>query len=182
MLDFALLKALEMPLPPEMPRMVEERVLLSDAGVRAQKLADRIVAQYEADTSRWLGTIDTVVSAYSRVPRDDKATAELMETFAGDIAEIESMAEYRADQRVRFAKRGQRDTKRWFKLDPSLGAVSRSVVSRLLAADDKVIAGLLDFALFLRAARAQHNPEPEVSPVFDNPKDMLQSLRAAVAA
>lgn len=180
MLDAAVLDDLAMPLPPEPPRIVEERMWLSDLGHQADRFATRLVDRYSTAVADWLGRLSRIQSAGAEVA--GPASPAEMQLFDDIIRDWEQLAESRALWRTRLAKRSGRDVARWFKVDPSLGAVTRSTMARLLRLDDQVIEAMLDHALLLRAIRDSVDPKPRDAPVFDDAVTLSRFLRDEVAA
>lgn len=180
MFDPALLSALEMPAPPSPPAMVEERLWLSPVGERAQRLADRNAAGYEEYARLWKARVETL-RAQSAVLPSTPFSAEERAKFDALIDDCEAAAEDRAVASARMAKRIARDTKRDFARDPSLGAVRRAFGEKLLRIDQEVIESILDYALFLRAFRAERVPESRGGPTFGDAAELSRFLDSQLA-
>lgn len=181
MLDPVILQALDFSFPPEAPRIVEERVWLTENAQRFDRLARMAADGYQAQAQSWLRSIAAIEAGFPAVVSTEW-TEDDRSSLGEAIDRAEKLAEYRAVHRARFAKASRRRTKRWFAADPSLGAVGRALYTRLLATDDLVIEGILDFALFLRAVRAQCDPAARGGPVFDDPTDLGRYLDGLLAA
>lgn len=181
MLDPAIIQALDFSFPPEAPRIVEERLWLTENARRAERLAKIAADGYEAQAGSWLKSLTALEAAFPMIAsagwtEDDRISLEEA------IDRAEKLAEYRAVHRARFAKASKRETKRLFAADPSLGAVSRSLTTRLLAIDDRVIDGVLHHALVLRAVRAHFDPAARGGPIFDDPEELARHLDGLLAA
>lgn len=181
MIDPAILHSLEPPMPPTRPEIVEEREWLSPVAEKAKRLAYRLVEDYERDIAGWLDRLRRNQQELELVaPHPDRH--EFSEQAKRLIEDIEYQAERRAVSAARFSKRAKKFNKHWFSVDPSLGAVHRSFVSRIADAEQTAIDGLLEHALFLRALRAEQDPDARGGPVFDNPDDLGSYLRDLVAS
>lgn len=174
----ALLFLTEIPNPPIRPPVVEERLLLSKKGEAVQRIGERSVNTYSSYAADWTRKIDAAKAMYQSVPMTmltDTDAAILSEL----ISDTESLADVRARGMEMFRKRSARDIKTM--RDPSLAAVSRDVARKLLALDETIIEKLLDFALFLRSARAERTPDNIASGPFSDPAEVRAFLRRQVA-
>lgn len=181
MFDPAIMITLQIPPAPEPPRVVQERMWLSDLGQSAQRRSKQLADHYKAQADAWLGQISASVDQYRLVAMEamePSVVALLDET----IVEVEAEAERRARARAWLRKRSARDIKRHFAVDPSLGAVSRAFANKLLATDDRIVQAFLDHAIFLRAIRAQRDPTRKPGPVFETASDLRSALQRALAA
>ena len=181
MLDPAILDSLQTPVPPTPPAIIEQRDWLSPSAERAKRLALRMVEEHEHNMARWVEHI-------RRTRREIEAAAAQADPalFAAEVGrhieDVEYQAELRAISAARFVKRSARLTKIWFSRDPALGAISRSLADRLIAAERMAVDELLEQALYLRAFRSERDPDARGGPVFDDPGEMERYLRGAVAA
>lgn len=179
MFDPAILMALEAPMPPEVPRMVEERVWRSSGLDAAAREATRIADSYTAMVDNWLARLAAVQLAYGQVSEPTGAASQAtLDTITDVINRTEAHAEWRAKWRSRFEKKSRRESKRLFATNPALAAIERPFVARLLATDDRMIEALLEHALFLRAVRSEWDPAARGGPVFDNSRELGRYLRA----
>ena len=179
--DPALLHSLQTPVPPARPEIAEEQEWFSPAAERARRLASRMVEQFERDLDAWAERI----RGNRREIEREASRADPTEVVAGlsrHIEDIEYQAERRAISAARFEKRANRLTRQWFSRDPAFGAIHRSLVDRLVAGERRAIDDLLEQALYLRAFRAERDPDARGGPVFDDPGEMERYLRSAVAA
>lgn len=177
-MDPALFFLTNFALPPERPPVVEERLLLSKQGVVAAKAAERAVAGYASYITDWIARIEASKAQYNvlpLVPLTETETANFDEL----IKEVEDFAEVRARNTSAFRKRSERDIKAM--RDPAVAAVSRDTARKLRALDETIIEKLLDFALFLRAARFERTPDNVASQGFSNPADLRAFLKRQVA-
>lgn len=180
MFDPALLSALEMPAPPSSPVMAEERLWLSPAGEKAQRLADRTAAGYEDYARMWKARVEKVRAGSALMP-SNPFTAEERAQIDALIEDCEAFAEERAVAAARVAKRAAKDIKRDFAIDPSIGAVRRTFSERLLRIDQDIIETILDYALFLRAFRAERAPEARGGPTFEDTAELSRYLDVQLA-
>jgi hypothetical protein len=164
--------------PPERPLVVEERLLLSKKGEAVAKAAERAVVGYASYIGNWAEKIETVKALYHSTP-----LAPVTETEASMlnemIQEVESFAEIRARNTSAFRKRSEHDIKRM--REPSIAAVSRDTARKLTALDEEVIEKLLEYALFLRAARSERTPNNIASQSFSDPAELRSFLKRSAA-
>jgi hypothetical protein len=85
-------------------------------------------------------------------------------------------------QGARLVKRLRRDVKALFRIDPSLGAAARLIGDRLVTTEKRIVQGLLDYALFLRAVRAEGDPASRGGPTFHDVEDLARHLNDLAAA
>lgn len=180
MLDPAILTALDPPMPPEVPRIAEGPLWRSSGHEAAEREATRLADDYTRSVEAWLRRIATLQVGFGQVTPDLTDTAALA-AIGETISRVEAHAEWRAKWRSRFEKKSRRENKKLSATDPALAAIERPFIQRLLANDDRMIEGLLDHALFLRAVRSEWNPEARGGHVFDDPHELGRYLRAAVA-
>jgi hypothetical protein len=180
-MDPATIEALNIPPPPWRPPLVEERPWLSRAAQDAERIARKHSDAFARYAEDWFATLERAKATLDSMPLEPLSAEEL---FAFDrlIEEIEASAEQRATQQSRMAKRVRRDHKKLFAEDPSLAAVERAFASRVFATDDRIIEALLDYALFLRAFRAERDPEARGGPTFDDPAALKRHLDALIGA
>lgn len=179
--DPAILHSLQIPVPPARPEIVEEQEWFSPAAEKARRLASRMVEQFERDLSAWVERIRRNRQEIEQeAARADPAA--LAADLSRHIEDIEYQAERRAISAARFEKRASRLTRQWFARDPAFGAIHRSLVDRLVSGERRAIDELLEQALYLRAFRAERDPDARGGPVFDEPGELERHLRSAVAA
>ena len=180
MFDPALLQTLEMPLPPAPPMSGYERPWQTRQAEQVQKLADRLAAAYENYVRDWRSRVDAVRQASTAIPLSP-FTLEEARQLDELIEEVEQFAESKAIVSARLAKRVARDVKRQFQTDASLAAVTRSLGSRISAADQEIIEEVLDYALFLRAFRAERSPLARGGRTFGDLADLARYLDSTLA-
>ncbi|ONF47081.1 hypothetical protein RSM1_21190 [Methylobacterium radiotolerans] len=185
-LDLAILLSGQPTLPPTRPEVVLETPaagsrLTPELLRQAERLAEQSVSSYEAMVASY---VQNLAARRARVEATaatrDMTEAELAHSLqvAGDL---EKEADSRAVRLSQFLKRAARDEKAWFRRDPALGAIMRSMAARLAAADEMAIEALLEQALYVRAFRAQRNPDARGGQVFDDPDALDAFLRAEFA-
>lgn len=180
MLDPAILDALDRALPPQPPMAAIVENWVSPAGTAARGLTQRLTGEYDKLADEWLQKMDKVRADIHAVDFPPSSAAELA-NLDERIAEFEGHAEMRATQSARSDKRLRREVKTLFKVDPSVGAAAREYADRLLATDRRIVEALLDWALILRAIRAEGSGEARGGPVFDNADDLAKHLDALAA-
>jgi len=180
-MDLATIEALNVPPPPWRPPLVEERPWLPRAAQDAERIARKHSDTFARYAEDWFAILDRTKAALDSMPLEP-LSAEELSAFDRLIEEIEASAEQRATQQSRMAKRVRRNHKRLFAEDPSLAAVERAFASRVFATDDRIIEALLDYALFLRAFRAERDPEARGGPTFDDPAALKRHLDALIGA
>jgi hypothetical protein len=87
----------------------------------------------------------------------------------------------RAKHGARLQKRIAREVKTAFQTDPSLAAAHRAFGGRIVATEKRIVDALLDYALFLRAVRAEIDPAARGGRVFEATDDLARYL-ASVGA
>lgn len=182
MLDPAILQSLDAPLPPQVPTIVHERVWQSSLAQQAERIGRRMADSFEADAQKWIGTIERRMKEAEAFKLGGAASPEERRQFAATIEDFEAYGEMRAKEAARLAKQIRRDVKAIFKIDPSLAAIYRSTGERLIAIDKRIIAVILDFALFLRASLAEFDPDSRGGPTFSNGADLAKHLESLLAA
>ena len=65
--------------------------------------------------------------------------------------------------------------------EASVAAVARDVARKLVVIDESIIEKLLEFALFLRAVRAERTAENVASHAFSSPADVRAFLKRQAA-
>lgn len=182
MLDPAILFLINNPpMPPEPPQMVQEQMLLSRPAAELERTGARMLASFEQYSASWKLQVLQLKVSLETVGLDLEWNADHLAQLSKTIEDIEAEAERRAIRIDRGEKHNRRSTKKLFALDPSAGAVARSVDARIRAIDVDVLDRMLDFALFLRAFRAERMPSARGGPVFDNEDDLGRYLDRVVA-
>jgi hypothetical protein len=92
------------------------------------------------------------------------------------IEDYEAQGDIRALLSARLAKRIRRDVTALFKMDPSLGAVCRTIGDTLIATDKGIVERLLGCALVLRVLRAAASSGDRGAPACDDPGALRQYL------
>lgn len=179
MLELAL-AFMEASLPPEIPRIVEERQWLSALGHRAARRTMAVADGYQAMADAWIARLQRLQDSLSASAAQDAAAGDL-DALTEAIERTEHFAERRAGWRRSFEKRSRRALKRTFSFDPSLAAVERAFITRLLSIDDLIIEAMLEHALFLRAIRAEFDPNARGGPTFSDPQEMQRYVEEALA-
>lgn len=176
MLDSVVLLSLEGHMPPQPPAVAEERVFQSGAGAVAERLGRKLTAAYDVQADQWLERLDRIKAELELRPTSGLGSPAQLSHISALIDEYETHAELRATGTARLEKRVRRDVKALFKVDPSIGAALRDVGQRLNRTDRRIVEALLDYALFLRAIRAEADPESRGGPVFDDPAALARHL------
>lgn len=174
----ALLFLTQIPNPPIRPPVVEERLLLSKKGEAVQRIGERAVSAYSSYADDWTRKIDAAKAMYQSIPivALTEADAAILSEL---ITDVESLAEVRARGTETFRKKAARDVKKM--RDPSIAAVSRDVARKLLGLDEMIIEKLLDYALFLRSARAERLPDNTTTAAFSDPAEVRAFLKRQAA-
>jgi len=181
MFDPALLLSLEALTPPQPPVTVQERAWLSPLGTAAQRVSQRLVEAYGTKSEEWSRQLDAFKTQLESFKLQAPESAEILATLDRLIEEYEAHAEIRAMLSRRLIKRVHRDVKGLFKIDPSLGAVGRTTGDALIATERRIVEDLLDFALVLRAVRAEASGEDRGGPMFDDAEALKRHLDALAA-
>jgi hypothetical protein len=129
----------------------------------------------------WLAELGRAKAMAPLVEGSDALSDSDMSDLTRLIEDFEALAETRAIERTRTAKWVARTAKALFKSDPATAAVARSLGKALLDADDKVIEALLDYALFLRAFRAERSPASRGGRTFGPDDDLVGYLERELA-
>lgn len=181
MLDPALLVALQAPFPPPAPEIVEERQWLSPKAESVRRNFERLVADYEQAILVWQQRVRSNRTTLALGAAGDPLSSSDRLLLDQLIDDVEQHSEERAIRKSRLEKRMKRDVKRAFARDPSLGAVLRSFMDRLLEADRSAIDEWLEHALWLRAFRADRLPGSRGGRVFSDPADLERHLETVLA-
>lgn len=175
--------ALDVPLPPEIPRIVEEPQWLSRLGVKAEELTRARGDQYENVTADWLIRLHDLQRTWQENLGDlPPPTEQEADDLAGLIEQAELVADHRVRRRAALLKRGGSSIERLLDVDPGVAAVHRAFNDRLVAIEDRIIEAVLDHALFLRAIRADLSGEARGGPTFSDPADLRRYLKDVLAA
>lgn len=173
----ALLFLMELPNPPTRPPVVEERLALSKTGEKIQKIAERSVRGFQTYIEDWSRRLVEAKAKYDSLPLVSlgQADAARLDEL---VEELEGLADARAREIAQFKKRIARDLKRFGRVrDPSVSAVMRDTARKLLVLDERVLAELLDYALFVRAVRAERTPDNGPLHQFSDASEMRGFLR-----
>lgn len=182
MLDFTIVDTLASLTPPTRPEMVIEERYEPPQIQAVRRMAERRLAVYRDVINQWIASLDRAREMVERVVDQSDLTSTDYAQITDLIEEWEADAELRANSVRRFAKKVERDAKRLFAIDPALGAAVRAVGQQLIEEDKRAIEAQLDYALFMRAFRAEFDPETRGGPVFNDPDDLEAYLRQATAA
>jgi hypothetical protein len=182
MLDPAILSALEARMPPSPPPIAEERMWQSPAGAAAERVGSKLAAAFQAQADAWMAELDETKRQFESLPVPGPMTEWERAQLTDLVEEYEAHADFRAKHSARLAKRIRKEVKAYFKTDPSLGAAARAVGDKLIATDKRIVEGLLDYALFLRALRAEGDPASRGGPVFDDAAALAKHLDTLAAA
>jgi hypothetical protein len=174
-MDPSLLLALEISAPPARPQIVEERLWLSSEAEGAKRHIDRTLLSYRAETDRWAESLRQHRIRSAAIPMQPLLEGDYV-TLDNLITDLEQTAERRAINLARSIKKARRDIKAAFKVDPSLGAVLRDAERRLHDIEEKIIDDLLEHALFVRAFKADRDPEAKGATEFSDAADLAKFL------
>lgn len=163
-------------MPPQPPVTAQERVWLSPKGAAAQRVSQKLVDAYSAKADEWARQLEGFKAQLQLVKPKPPESDETLATLDRMIEEYEAHADIRAMLAARLVKRVRREVKAMFKVEPSVAAVSRAAGQTLIATDKRIVEELLDFALVLRAIRAEAAGEDQGGPTFDDPADLKRYL------
>ncbi|UYW26082.1 hypothetical protein [Methylorubrum extorquens] len=180
MLDPAVIESLRIPFPPERPMLVEEQVLRSAAAEQALRIGRRLADGFDAAADSWIATMERVRRSVEGAPIEGQSPDDL-QLLSATIDDFETVAEMRAKHGARLQKRIAREVKTAFQTDPSLAAAHRAFGGRIVATEKRIVDALLDYALFLRAVRAEIDPAARGGRVFEATDDLARYL-ASVGA
>src|SRR5689334_12980751 len=125
MMDPAILTALDLPPPPWRPQIAEERPWRSRPAEHAERFARKYGDAYARYADEWINRISRA-KAELEAMSVERGTPEELAQVMRTIEEFETLAEQRALERTRLAKRGRAKVRQLFKTDPSLAAVERA--------------------------------------------------------
>lgn len=182
MFDAAILEHLQAPLPPEPPPVVIEEVWKSEPAKQVERMAQRELVNYKAYVADWMAKIDRIQTGFESAVFPVPVPEQVLSEMDDLLADFEATADRKAVLAARAVKRRQRETRAVFKIDPSAGAVFRSVDQEFARLDRAIVERLLDYALFIRAVRAAAQPDAGTGPVFDNVHDLERHLEGLIAA
>lgn len=181
MLDPAIIESLHIPFPPERPAMVEEQVLRSAAAEQAARIGRRLADSFDTAADTWIATMERARRSAEGATIESESPADLR-TLSATIDDFEAVAEMRAKHGARLQKRIAREVKAVFQSDPSLAAAHRAFGGRIVTTEKRIVDALLDYALFLRAVRAEIDPLARSGPTFDTSDGLANYLSGLGAA
>jgi hypothetical protein len=181
MLDPAIAESLHIPFPPERPMLVEEQVLRSAAAEQAIRIGRRLADGFDAAADVWIATMERARRSVEAATIVSHASDDL-QTLSATIDDFETVAEMRAKQGGRLQKRIAREVRATFQSDPSLAAAHRAFGGRIVATERRIVDALLDYALFLRAVRADIDPAARGGRTFETTDDLAGYLVGIGAA
>ncbi|GJE70286.1 hypothetical protein [Methylorubrum podarium] len=181
MLDPAIIESLHIPFPPERPALVEEQVLRRAAAEQALRIGRRLADGFDAAANSWIATMERARRSVEGATIESRS-AEDLRLLSATIDDFETVAEMRAKQGARLQKRIAREVKTAFRTDPSLAAAHRAFGGRIVATEKRIVDALLDYALFLRAVRADIDPAARGGRTFETTDDLAGYLAGLGAA
>lgn len=181
MFDPAVLLNLEVAVPPQPPIAAQERVWQSPAGAAVERVASKLTAAFNEQADGWLGQLTAIMKRFESDRLDRTWTPDEDARLERLIDEYEAHAELRAIASARLEKRIRREVKAMFKVEPSVAAAARTAGNSIIATDKRIVEGLLDYALFLRAFRAEGSPDGDRGAVFDDVEALKRHLDALAA-
>ncbi|MEH3120256.1 MAG: hypothetical protein PGN25_22415 [Methylorubrum populi] len=181
MLDPVVLESLHIPFPPERPVLVEEQVLRSAATEQAARIGRRLADGFDAAADAWIATMERAHRSVEHATIESASPADLR-TLSATIDDFETVAEMRAKHGARLQKRIAREVKPVFQTDPSLAAAHRAFGGRIVATEKRIVDALLDYALFLRAVRAEIDSSTRGGPTFETSDSLARYLAGLGAA
>ncbi|MBV9218803.1 MAG: hypothetical protein JOY94_05260 [Methylobacteriaceae bacterium] len=110
-----------------------------------------------------------LIAQFPPQPADDRELQQL----GAAIQEIEELAESRAAESSRQFKKRNRYIGRF---DASMARIYGHAAEQLHEINQQMVEAMLDFALLMRAVRAEADPESRGGPTFENPEDLRRYL------
>lgn len=162
--------------------MVEERVWKSPKAAEFERFAKRHADGFDQYAEEWFGRVEKAKTRLNLLNIPYPMSPELLEVLSEVIGDREADAEARMIVVSRLKKRIARDVKRMFSVDPSVAAIMRAVGARLARTDERIVEGLLGLALYLRALRAEGDPESHGGLTFDDAAGLTRYLESLTAA
>ena len=182
MLELALLLDTELRFPPEQPTIAIERSWQSFAAAQSDRIGRRLNDSFDKVADDWIESINRVKARAEHASIKAEVVTGDIEVLSRLIDDFEAMAELRALKARRADKQEGRIIKQLFKSDPSLAASRRTFGQKLIATEKRIVEAMLDYALFLRAVRAEIDPSSRGGPAFSDPRDLQKHLEGLVAA
>lgn len=175
-MDPTLLMALDIQAPPTRPQIAEERPWRSAEADAMKRFVDKTLVSYQAQVDLWSDGLRQHRSRANEIPLHPLLEGDYI-TLDTLIFDLESAAERKATNLARSIKRAHKDIKAAFASNPSLGAVLRDAEKRLHDIEERVIEDLLEHALFVRAFKAERDPNAKGGVEFSNPADLATFLQ-----
>ena len=158
------------------PSIVREAALLPNAidVFRESQLAQ--IKDVERQLEKWIGAGRAKRARFWRIVEGNRASTRSLAYLTSLIESFERNQLENARDMERLRKAFRRDQRLAAKISREASAVLKEVDSRFLAARERELQERLDFALFLRACRAELDPDSRGSQAFDDTADLKAYL------
>ncbi len=161
--------------------IVREAALLPDAvdAFRESQLAQ--IKDVERQLEKWIVAGRAKRERFWRMVKGNRASARSLAHLTSLIESFERNRLEDAKDLAGMRKAFRRDQRQAAKLSKDAAAVLQEIDSRLLAARERELEERLDFALFLRACRAELDPDSRGGKTFGSAAD-LKSYLSSIAS
>ncbi|MDK1377081.1 MULTISPECIES: hypothetical protein [unclassified Sinorhizobium] len=140
------------------------------------------IAALDADLDAWIEEGMRIRAQVWEMPRTETEASEEAQLLGQVIEIFEANRLREAKDLGRMQKAFRRDQKAAEKISKSAADILREVDGRLLSHLERSIEARLEFALFMRAHRAELDTDSRGGPVFDNTTDLEAYLNSIMAS
>ncbi|AZO51247.1 hypothetical protein [Mesorhizobium sp. M4B.F.Ca.ET.058.02.1.1] len=160
---------------------VREPMSAFEDGIRFRSESLAQIAELDADLNAWIAEGARVKAHLWESFRPGEESGVGAEFLTGMIDAYEASRLKEAMDLARLKKAFKRDQKAATRISSNAGRILKEVDDRLLAYFERALAARLDYALFMRAHRAELDPDAHGGPTFDNPEALEKYLLGVVA-
>lgn len=145
---------------------------------KARETAQAHVADYTRMVDEWAIKMDRHREIEAHV---ETLSEEDQSSLERTIETLEHFAETRVKDSRKAVKTVRKTSRAVGFLAPALGRIFEDVGQSMLFQEKRLIDGVLDHVLWMRAVLASHDPVTERGPRFSDPEALKQYLRSARA-
>lgn len=162
------------------PSVVREAALLPHAveAFRASQLSQ--IEEVERQLEHWIATGRVKRERFWHLIAGKQVSSGSLEYLSNLIGDIERSCMDQAGDVARLRRALQDDQQRAASLSQAAAVALQETDDRLVAARERELQEYMDFALFLRACRAEIDSKARNGTTFDDPADLEAHLLSAV--
>jgi hypothetical protein len=164
------------------PTIVRDATALDD-DLESIPLAQlRQIEELERQLEHWISKGRAKRERLWRNVTGKKASPQVIEHLTTSIETLEHNCLEEAEDLARLRKEFRRDHRRASRSSKAVLAILEDTDNRILRAHERALQERLDFALFLRACRAELDPDASGGETFENPADLERHLRSFLSS